>query len=254
MTLAQLQRDMQAFLASGSAASAARVSPLRAGLTVYQNNYRAQLVGCLEQTYPHLRTFMGAEAFHYAAVSHIGRRPPQAWTLDAYGAHFGLTLRELFPDNPDLHELAWIEWSLEAAFIAQDAAPLAASALAGADWDNTGLVFSPSLALAPLRTNAAAIWDALQAGEAAPEASMLEQGAGVAVWRRGFSTSLRVIAPDELAAFASASGPRGFSLLCASLAERLGAEEGIARAGALLAAWLASEMVTGLTTYEEVEQ
>lgn len=252
MMLAQLQRDMQAFLASGSLDSAARVSPHGAGLTVYQNNYRAQLVGCLEQTYPHLKTFMGAEAFHYAAVSHIGRRPPQAWTLDAYGAHFGATLGELFPDNPDLHELAWIEWALGLAFIARDAAPLSAAALAGAEWDSAGLVFSPSLAVAPVRTNAADIWDALQAGEAAPEAAMLEHPAGVVVWRRGFTTCLRVLDADERDAFASASAACGFSLLCASLAERHGQDAGIARAGALLANWLSSEMVVDLIASEEV--
>ena len=119
MKLATMQRQMRGWLLNGAEANAVRLAGEdRAGLHVYQNNYRSQLAGCLEQTFPHLRTLMGHEAFLHAAVAHIARRPPQAWTLDAYGERFGETLRALHPDNPDVHELAWIEWALTTAFVA----------------------------------------------------------------------------------------------------------------------------------------
>nr|GFB56186.1 hypothetical protein [Tanacetum cinerariifolium] len=85
-----------------------------AGLAVYQNNYRAQLVSCLEHAFPQLRSWLGEEAFRHTAIDHIEHFPPYAWTLDAYAEHFDETLRRRFPENPDIHELAWIEQALRA--------------------------------------------------------------------------------------------------------------------------------------------
>lgn len=247
MKLATLQHQMRDWLINGAEADAVRLAGgTRAGLYVYQNNYRSQLVGCLEHSFPHLRSLMGKEPFLHAAVTHIAHCPPQAWTLDAYGERFGETLRTLHPDNPDLHELAWIEWALSTAFVARDAAPLDSSRLADVAWDRARLVFAPSLALAPLTTNAADIWTALQKGEAAPEAQMLAEGGGIVVWRRGHVARFRVVGQDELAAVDIARGQRGFDALCAMLADRLGEEAGIGKAGALLADWIANDMIVGV--------
>ena len=145
MNLHSMQRDFRRWLTVADGLSARRLADGSRGLDVYQNNYRVQLMGCLEATYPHLRTFIGDAAFRHAAAVHIQRNPPRAWTLDAYGAGFEATLRTVFPDNPDLHELAWIEWSLATAFVARDAAPLDPARLAHVDWDRTRLGFAPSL-------------------------------------------------------------------------------------------------------------
>ena len=60
MMLLDLQRDFRLWLASGSETAARRIPGAHeAGLAVYQNNYRAQLVGCLEASYPLLRARMG---------------------------------------------------------------------------------------------------------------------------------------------------------------------------------------------------
>ena len=69
-------------------------------------------MGCLAATCPILRTFIGGAAFRHTAAVHIRRNPPRARTLDA------------FPDNRDLRELAWIEWSLATAFVARACACL----------------------------------------------------------------------------------------------------------------------------------
>ncbi|SHG71952.1 DNA-binding domain-containing protein [Massilia sp. CF038] len=247
MKLATLQRQMRSWLIHADEDSARRLAgTARGGLHVYQNNYRSQLTGCLEQTFPRLRSFIGATAFQHAAVAHINRRPPQAWTLDAYGERFVDTLRLQFPDNPDLHELAWIEWAMTTAFVARDAAPVDSSMLAGVNWERARLVFTPSLALASVATNAAEIWIALENGEPAPEARMLATQEGIAIWRRGFGTRLRRLQQLELETLHKARGHRGFTALCALLAERLGEEAGVARAGAMLADWLANDMIIGV--------
>jgi hypothetical protein len=244
MNLHMMQRDFRRWLTSADAASARRLADGGRGLDVYQNNYRVQLMGCLEATYPHLRTFAGDAAFRHAAAAHIARRPPRAWTLDAYGADFETTLRAAFPDNPDLHELAWIEWSLATAFVARDTAPLDPARLAHVDWDRARLGFAPSLHMARLTTNAADIWSALQEGDAAPEAAMLPAPVGTIVWRRGHVARVRVLAAPDFEALQLARAQRSFGALCDRLVDRLGADDGVARAGALLADWIGNDLLT----------
>ena len=245
MNLHAMQRDFRRWLTTADAPAAHRLAGAdRGGLDVYQNNYRTQLVGCLETTYPHLRTFIGDAAFRHAAVHHVTRRPPHAWTLDAYGAGFERTLRAIWPDHPDLHELAWLEWALATAFVARDTVPLDPVRLAAVDWDRARLDFATSLQQARLTTNAAAIWSALQAGEPVPDAALLPAPAGVAVWRRGFVARLRVLDPQAYDALVLARAQRSLAAPCAMLVERLGAEEGVAQAGAQLADWIGSELLT----------
>ena len=84
MNLARLQQEFQNWLVNASDESAALLGNHVAGLAVYQNNYRAQLVGCLEGAFPNLRKWLGDEAFLAACITHIDRHPPHAWTLDVY--------------------------------------------------------------------------------------------------------------------------------------------------------------------------
>jgi hypothetical protein len=244
MNLNMMQRDFRRWLTVADGLSARRLADGSRGLDVYQNNYRVQLMGCLEASYPHLRTFVGDAAFRHAAAVHIQRNPPRAWTLDAYGAGFETTLRTLFPDNPDLHELAWIEWSLATAFVARDTTPLDPAGLAHVDWDRARLGFTPSLHMARLTTNAADIWSALQDGADAPEAAMLPVPAGAIVWRRGYLARLRVLAAPDFEALQLARAEGSFGALCARLVDRLGADDGVAKAGALLADWIGNELLT----------
>ena len=249
MNLHAMQRDFRRWLTQADAPAAHRLAGAdRAGLDVYQNNYRVQLVGCLETTYPRLRTFIGDAAFRHAAVHHVTRHPPRAWTLDAYGAGFERTLRTIWPDNPALHELAWLDWALATAFVARDTVPLVPARLAAVDWDRARLDFAPSLYLARLTTNASDIWSALQAGEPAPDPTLLPEPTGVAVWRRGFVARLRVLDPLAYDALVLARAQRCFGAPCALLVERLGAAAGVAQAGALLADWIGSELLVRIST------
>lgn len=239
MNLANAQREFHAML------TGAVCAPHAAGRAVYLNNYRAQLVACLETSYPMLRAFVGEAAFLHAAAAHIRRVPPRAWTLDAYADEFADTLQALFPDNPDLHELAWIEHALDQAFVGPDAAPVAADALAAIDWDLARLQLSPTVHLRAATTNSADLWYVLRDG-GSPESEMLPAPAGLLVWRRGFVSCLRALDAIEYAALSHMQRDGNFVGLCALLVERLGEEQGIASAGAMLADWLGSEMITGV--------
>lgn len=245
--LADMQRDFRNWLVQSNAGH--RLHPQLGtphGLATYQNNYRTQLVLCLKASYPHLLAWLGEDAFVEAAIQHIDRHPPSSWTLDAYGANFADTLHALYPHNPDLQELAWIEWNLAEAFVARDAAAVALDQLASIDWDTAQLRLSPSLRLHAATTNAAAIWSALEAGSAAPEAEMLDAPAGIIVWRRDFACQLRQVDAIEYAALQSLREDGRFSALCDALVGQLGEEEGVNRAGNLLAGWLAAGVVANV--------
>jgi hypothetical protein len=247
MRLIELQSGFRRWLTSGSTEADARLADgQRAGLEVYQNNYRSQLVGCLEQSYPQLRTWLGDGVFLHAAKTHIDRQAPHAWTLDAYGEEFGATLRVLFPNNPDLQELAWIEWALATAFVARDAQPIDAAALAAIDWDSARLTFTPSLQVAPLTTNAADIWWAMNDQAGRPEGQMLAAPGGVIAWRRGHVSCLRTLDALELRALQQVRADGSFTNLCDTLVAELGENDGVAKAGALLGDWISSDMICGL--------
>jgi len=246
MNLAQWQQAFHAWLVSASDESAQVLGNKTAGLAVYQNNYRAQLVGCLEQAFPNLRRWVGEEAFLAASITHIDQHPPHAWTLDAYPEGFGQTLSELFPNNPDVHELAWIESSLNQAFVAADARSLLLEDLASVDWDTASLQLTPSLRCHALTTNAEAIWSALWQQTPAPEAMMLAEAGGLLVWRRQFTSRLRQVDALEFEAVVHLQGDGSFAGLCEFLVGLLGEEEGVARAGELLAGWVGSELIVGI--------
>ena len=62
----------------------------------------------------------------------------------------------LYPDDPEVPELAWIEGALGEAFVAPDAPALSAADLADIDWDRAVLAFTPTLDLGALTSNAPA--------------------------------------------------------------------------------------------------
>jgi hypothetical protein len=246
MMLAALQHDFRSWLASTPHAAADRLDPRAlAGLAVYQNNYRAQLLGCLEEAFPQVRAWLGDDAFLHATHTHVNRHPPHAWTLDAYAGDFGATLSERYPNNPDLHELAWIENALGEAFVAGDAQALPLETLAAIDWDSARLHLTPSLLNRAATTNAEQIWSALREGREIPEGEMLAEPGGLIVWRRGFICCLQQVDALEFEALLRVQQDGRFAALCDWLVARLGDEQGVDKAGTLLAGWLSNELVTG---------
>lgn len=242
MNLADMQRDFQSWLVASSSDAASRLGDgSSARLNVYQNNYRVQLIDCLEASYPNVRTWLGEEAFLAAAVVHIDRYPPHAWTLDAYGDNFDETLASLYPDNPDVHELACIEFAMAQAFVAPDGDVLTPDALAQVDWDTARLHLAPSLKILAATTNATDIWSSLQRNEALPESEMLAETSGVVVWRQQFTVFLEAVDALEYAAILLIQEDGNFAGLCDMLVERLGEKEGIAKAGALLVNWISKD-------------
>jgi hypothetical protein len=244
--LAAMQRDFRHWLTDASGEPLQRQLASSPGLAAYQNNYRAQLVSVLKASYPQLLSRMGEDAFLPAAIHHIDHHPPSSWTLDDYGADFRQTLRAMYPHNPDLDELAWIEWALSESFVAADATGLDIQALGDIDWDSARLRLSPSFRQLAVTTNAVDVWSALQDQTDAVDAEMLDTPAGVIVWRRGFSTRLRAVDAVEHDALLSLRDDGRFNVMCDVIVQYLGEAEGVSRAGSLLAEWISSGIMVGV--------
>ena len=117
MSLDRLQKDFRDYLLDRSDRIAAEVA---GDMAVYHHAYRAQLLGTLRDTFEKSWSWMGDEAFDKAAYAHIEAHPPSSWTLTVYGAGFDRSLAELHPNDPEIAELAWLEWHLRRAFDGPD--------------------------------------------------------------------------------------------------------------------------------------
>ncbi|WP_454886217.1 HvfC/BufC family peptide modification chaperone [Sphingomonas oryzagri] len=252
MSLLALQQGFRDWLTTESDAVAARCAgPAGAGLSIYLNNYRGQLMACLRESYGTLHAWLGDGPFEAAAATHIDRVPPSSWTLDDYALDFPDTLIALYPGDPEVGELARLERALTAAFISSDRRPIDPAALADIDWDETAFRFTPSLALLLARTNAAAIWSAIARGATPPPAQMLQETAVTMVWRSGLTPVFRTVDTIDAEALAIVLKGEGFSTLCALLIEQLGETDGLAKAGTCLAQWIADEIIVDIGVRRE---
>lgn len=236
MSLLTLQRDMIAWLREGAEPLAERIGG-GPGPDVYLNNHRAALMAALSNGYGQLRLWMGDAAFDSAAAHHVERSAPSSWTLDSYGHDFADTLSDLCPDDAELPDLARLEWALGEAFTAPDAAALDIGALAQVDWETAVLRPVPSAVVLDIATNADAILAAMTAGETPPAAEGTETPAAILIWRQDFIPRFRPMEAEEWPLFGAAAPGISFADLCAAFANRLGTEQGVARAGTLLARW-----------------
>ena len=247
MTLIEHQRQMREWLTKSIQTSAHREPRSESGLNVYQNNYRAQLVACLEETFVRVKAWIGDEAFQSAVAQHIDEHPPYHWTLDAYGANFPETLRTVYPHDPEVAELAWLDRALSDAFVGPDATPVTPATLGDIDWDLTCLRFVSTLQLANFKTNATAIWSTLSAATPPPRVIVDLNSSMVIVWRKAFTSCFREVGEDERAAIAHFQRGGTFGELCTLLIERHGETAGVNVAAGLLAQWFKDELIADAT-------
>lgn len=254
MTLARQQTafmaqvlDEDAALPSGWSAREA------AGMAVYRNNYRTALVEALRATYEQTARWVGEEAFARAAAHHLILHPPSSWTLDVIGDGFPDTLAQLFAHDPEVPELAALEWAMHCAFSAADAAPLDGPGLATAtaafsedDWGAMRIAFLPGTAVVPASHDLAALWQTLADEPFVALDYALAEPMCLQVWREGLNPVFRPVDVAAGRALELALGGASFGEICAALVEALGEEAGVARAGALLGEWIGDGLVVSV--------
>jgi len=237
MTLGRLQEEFCAYLLDRPNAIEREI---RGDMDVYHHAYRAQLLNTLRDTFEKSWAWLGDDRFEEAARTHIAAHPPHSWSLNVYGEGFDRTLAGLYPDDPEIPELAWLEWSLRRAFDGPGTAPLDASELADVDWDNAILFFVPTLTTRQVSSNCAAIWSALAEDTTPPPAEALPAPAAIRVWRHGLSPHFRSIGLAEEQVLRQAATGAEFAEICAILG---GDADEIGR---ILGTWLQDGMIAAI--------
>ncbi|HEY0802457.1 MAG TPA: DNA-binding domain-containing protein [Steroidobacteraceae bacterium] len=247
MNLHALQLGLVDHLLQGSNAISTHIRGDAASrLAVYHNAYRMQLLACLRDTFEKTWSWLGDTAFDRAGLHHIERHPPNSWTLGDYGRDFGETLGELYPEDPEVSEIAWLDWNLRRAFDGANAASIEPNQIASVDWDRARLRLAPTLNVTAITTNCASIWTALAESKSPPAATLLETPMALRVWRQGLRPRYRSIDPEEHRALRMALGDDSFGTICSKLAA--GCEVGTAAeaAGAMLSSWLQDGLIVGI--------
>lgn len=257
MSLAELQSRFVAALRDDEAGLPVTWGGRRQdGFAVYRNAYRARLVDALRETYPRTARLVDDESFGAAAAHHLILHPPGGWTLDDAGRGFAATAAELFPEDGDVAELAWIEWAMQQAFIARDAQALDGAGLASAtasfddaDWSALRLGFTPDVAARKVQHDWPTLWPMLEdGGEVAVARTMspLREAAGCVVWRERLRPVFTLVTLPEYEALALMMQGVSYGDACDHLVARVGEDEALALAGGMLGRWLANGWIEGL--------
>jgi hypothetical protein len=179
VSLRELQGDLRAALLGGD--DAAACAEIRgdgldpsARLALYRHHVTTTLTAALQATFPVVCRLVDERFFAFAADRYIAIDPPSGPCLFEYGARFPEFLAGFGPcaGLPYLPDVARLEWALERAWHAPDAAPLPMTALAGLAPDvagGLGLGLDPSVTYLDSPFAIDRIWHANRPGTTEPE-------------------------------------------------------------------------------------
>lgn len=224
-----------------------------AGLAIYRNAYRARLVDALRDTYERTARWVGEDAFCAAAAHHIIQTPPNSWTLDHVAEGFVEVLEQLFANDPEVAELAWLEWAMHRAFVAADVVPLDAARFAAAsadfeeeDWGSLKLKFLPSVHLRDMGNDVAELWSALDSDDFTAQNYVLPEPTPMLAWREGLRPTFMSLTKSEGQALGLMLDGVCYGAMVECLANAIGEEEAVMQAGAMLGRWLGNGLIAGL--------
>lgn len=169
-------------------------------LQVYHHAYRARLAEVLADSLAKTHLYMGSDAFDEQAHAFSVAHPPRTRSLHRYGAGFAAWLAQAFPANPELHELAQLDWDLRACFDGPDVPALTLAAAQGdatLAWMQRSHPLHPSLVLRPLATNAVLLWSAIAADADVPPPHRLPAPTWRVVWRHGLQPHFQSVDADQ---------------------------------------------------------
>jgi hypothetical protein len=226
--LASLQRELGTYILSEAPLAERPPAPelLRtpAGidpaqrLNIYHHAYRARLSEVLADTFAKTYLFMGSDLFDAQAMAFAPQHPPLQRSLNRYGEAFPAYLANRYPDNPELFELAQLDWDLRTAFDGPDHEALssaAAQADTGAQWLQREHPLHPSLRLRAVRSNVVSLWKAIDADIEVLPAQELETPATLAIWRKGLQPNFQTLDTDQAAFLTALQGGQSITEACA---------------------------------------
>ena len=172
-------------------------------LGIHHNVYRVRLADVLADSFAKTSLYMGSDTFAQHASDFAVAHPPMAPSLNRYGADLPAYLAGLNPDNPELHELAQLDWDLRTRFYGADVAALdTQTAQAATDgqapaWLGWQAPQHPSLVLRSIRTNVVKLWRAIDGDADVPPVQHWAEARFLAVWRKGLQPHFQSVDADE---------------------------------------------------------
>jgi hypothetical protein len=253
--LAELQRDFQRHVMHGherivDAVGGTPRVPATLRLAVYSEAYRLRLTDALAATLPRLQQLMGQAQFAAIASDYIDLSPSSYPSIRWFGDQMPLLLRQSFPEQPWLAELASWEWAIAAAFDGADAAPIGVEALATVapdQWPTLQFQFHPTVQCLQMRTNAPVLFKALAAETELPACVALDEPQPWLIWREGLKTQYRSLSTDEGAALELMREGGTFEALCDTLCTWHEVDAVPAQAAGLLKRWVVEQMIVGVS-------
>lgn len=233
---------------AGAVAEGGRIGVERR-LAIYHNAYRARLVEALRDGYGHTLAYLGDEGFDAAARTYLAVHPSTHSNLRWFGAKFSGWLRTSCPNDPDIGELASLDWALRRAFDGADAPALGLAELAALPaeaWARVGFIFQPTCQRLQLRHNTLAIWQAIDQDGTPPDAQLLERPTELLVWRRELQPHFRSLGVLEASAIDRLLHGAGFAETCEALSAEFPEAAIAPETGALLRRWIDEGLLSGL--------
>ena len=156
-------------------------------LGIYHRAYRLRLCEVLRDSFAKTSAYMG-ELFDQHASEFAVAQPPALRNLGRYGASLPAFLQQTYPDNPELAELAQLDWDLRSRFDGADALASRLDALQPNAEGNIACLtmtspLHPSVVLRNSHSNAVKLWRAIDDDTKVPEVQLDDSGAGLVVWR-----------------------------------------------------------------------
>ena len=219
-------------------------------LAIYHHAYRARLLEAMQDSFEKTWAYLGDDQFAAAVAAFVETHPPSHGNLRWYGAEFAAWLAERFPADPEISELALIDWGMRNAFDGADAAPVTAAVLDGlspADWLEVGCRLVPTLRVEPVRFNTVAIWHALDRNEVPPAAHALNEPRWLIIWRKEWQPHFRTIAAVEHTVLSSLRNGDRVAAVCAEVGALFDDDRAALTVGALLRRWIEDELICALT-------
>lgn len=218
-------------------------------LDVYAGMYFFRIKDAIRENAPALAAALGEEAFHHLCVDYLLAHPSEHWSLREIGGRLAAYLRSspLAGAAPWAADLAAFELAFLEAFDAADAVPIAAAALARIEpeaWADLGLRLSPSLRILDLEFTVADTWRPAIHGEAFE--LPVHRPSTVRLWRREHRIHHREIDGLERLGIEAVLGGEPFGAVCERIAGEVGDAAAPERAFAILARWVADDLVVGL--------
>lgn len=217
-------------------------------LGVYQHAYGARLIEFLENDYPHTLNYLGDEIFQQVSKDYYEAHPSDDPNARWFGRHFAefLSRHDELHSNPEVGELAHLEYALGLAFDAPDLPSLTLNAFRQfrpEDWPSMTFKAHPSTSRLSLQTNASEIWTSLHKGQDVITSKSNAMITELICWRGESMARFRPMSYDEAMIWDEAQKGANFSQLCEMLGTYWPSEEAPLKAAGYLQAWVNSEFL-----------